>query len=491
MRAFFLLLCLPLAAGAAEIAALSGLDCTTTLYFHRLDSAQKVRATKAEAWLRSERERADPEHAEDLQLLAMQQFERFDEAQARTTAQIVLTNLKAQPPSVQLAGRLRVMAQRYHRQNNCTAADPVYELALGMSATLLGDAHVTSVGILYDYAVITRAQRLLEKRPDIHDRLAAALAGAPALASALPGVYEELGRAYYARGDFLQSERFWRVVAGANEKQSGLMAKARAAVGYELAAALYGQGRLADGDAERAAADTLSASAAASAARWTAPAASEAAQAFKRGNIGAALESALIDLARADEQLAQLEETEARVRREQAQGATSDQSQNAPSDPLMAIKLRQAIRATEAQRTVIAEHLTVVGELYHHQGKLTEAESFYRRGYAIKVSGKSVVARLTRHLPSDLGRLLRSKGQFSEAQQLQQAALDAALPELGDEHPDVIDARSELADLMVLQGNGAGAAPVYDELTRVYRKLNRPAEAAAIEAKRAALNMGR
>ncbi len=120
---------------------------------------------------------------------------------------------------------------------------------------------------------------------------------------------------------------------------------------------------------------------------------------------------------------------------------------------------------TEAQRTSaqgrlwhdtealqLAQARSYLGEIQHAMGELDAAAGTYEAALAGFAEGRVGDWKDRVRTRSDLAILYRMRGDAARAIPLQQQVLDELLPVLGEAHPDVKEARAELALLRKLQG---------------------------------------
>ncbi len=72
---------------------------------------------------------------------------------------------------------------------------------------------------------------------------------------------------------------------------------------------------------------------------------------------------------------------------------------------------------------------------------------------------------------STLGRLRANQYHDAEAEQLMRAALADMLPELGNEHPQVMDVKIDLADVLEVQGKYSEAQPLFEMVLEQKRRI--------------------
>jgi tetratricopeptide (TPR) repeat protein len=131
----------------------------------------------------------------------------------------------------------------------------------------------------------------------------------------------------------------------------------------------------------------------------------------------------------------------------------AQQDRAAPS-----LALSQALRNSAQARTAqnmqtfwLAQAHSYVGEILHAMGDHDGAAGAYEAALAGFGEGHPGNWRDRIRTRSDLAILYRMRGDAARAMQVQQQVLDELLPVLGEDHPDVKEARAELALLRKLQ----------------------------------------
>jgi tetratricopeptide (TPR) repeat protein len=105
----------------------------------------------------------------------------------------------------------------------------------------------------------------------------------------------------------------------------------------------------------------------------------------------------------------------------------------------------QAHARENGERLRLAETQRYLGEILHAMGKLDEAATAYQQALGNFPAAGQLRSLDRAHTRSDLAMLYRTRGELAKALPLQQQVLDELLPMVGEDHPDVIEARNELA----------------------------------------------
>lgn len=112
----------------------------------------------------------------------------------------------------------------------------------------------------------------------------------------------------------------------------------------------------------------------------------------------------------------------------------------------------QAHTRENTERLRLAETRSHLGEILHAMGDLDGAAAAYQQALAGFPEAGTLRTLDRAHTRSDLAILYRTRGEYAKALPLQQQVLDELLPLVGEAHPDVVEARNELALLRKLGG---------------------------------------
>jgi len=137
-----------------------------------------------------------------------------------------------------------------------------------------------------------------------------------------------------------------------------------------------------------------------------------------------------------------------------AEAKAKAQQDPAPDKAALAQAARTLAQARTWQNTEtfwLAQARSYLGEIQHALGELDGAAAAYEAALAGFGDGRSGNWKDRTRTRSDLAILYRTRGDAARALALQQQVLDELLPLLGEDHPDVIEARAELALLRKLQ----------------------------------------
>lgn len=142
-----------------------------------------------------------------------------------------------------------------------------------------------------------------------------------------------------------------------------------------------------------------------------------------------------------------------------AEFALAQARQNAATAPAtladLARRSAQAHARENLEKIRLAQTRSYLGEILHAMGDLDGAAAAYRQaleGFPVAGYMRSLDRAHTR---GALAILYRTRGDYASALPLQQQVLDELLPALGEAHPDVQEARKELALLRKLAGGAA------------------------------------
>lgn len=112
---------------------------------------------------------------------------------------------------------------------------------------------------------------------------------------------------------------------------------------------------------------------------------------------------------------------------------------------------------TDAQQ--LAQPLTSLGRVAHARGQFEQAEAFYQRALALREKQLGPEHPFAALGIFSLGKLAQDRQQLSAAAELYQRAYEIFLRAKGPDSPDTIGVLDALAQLKLLQGDGAAALP--------------------------------
>jgi hypothetical protein len=360
----------------------------------------------------------------------------------------------AAPPSATLAGTLQTRGQALFNSQQCQLGREVLESALRQSSAAAGPNDPASVAIAQDLLRIGLAQR--------DDALVRRLA--PAAKAALDARTQPLDPQdeqtvlalidfFYSQPgdrpeDLQQAEHFAQ--RGLALSTAGTATSARRLLSYHLVRIYYAQLRYAEGEALRVklAGDRPDPYGARAVKRPQ----DELVDLVRKGDLKAALDMARLQQARRQ----QLHEAS---RQALAQAEAAEAQVKAQQEPVQAnAATLQAQRSTLQARSRqngalidLAKTRSYVGEILHAMGDLDGAAAAYEAALAGFAEAQSKGWQDRTRTRSDLAILYRTRGDAARALTLQQQVLDELLPLLGEDHPDVQEARAELALLRKLQ----------------------------------------
>ncbi|WP_343732449.1 tetratricopeptide repeat protein [Duganella sp.] len=119
----------------------------------------------------------------------------------------------------------------------------------------------------------------------------------------------------------------------------------------------------------------------------------------------------------------------------------------------------------------LARDLNLLGELYRREGKLRQALACFEESLVLRQRGLGEDHPDTLVSKTNLATALRLQGKLEEAQFLEECVVDARERLLGAEHFDTLAARSALAITMGLQGRLAEALAIQDAVIDTYMRL--------------------
>jgi hypothetical protein len=354
----------------------------------------------------------------------------------------------AAPPSAMLAGTLQTRGQAFFNSQQCQLGREVLESALRQSSAAAGPNDPASMAIAQDLLRIGLAQR--------DDALVRRLA--PAAKAALDARRQPLDPQdeqtvlalidfFYSQPgdrpeDLQQAEHFAQ--RGLELTTPGTATSARRLLSYHLVRIYYAQLRYAEGEALRVklAGDRPDPFGASPARRQQ----DELIALVRKGDLKAALDMARLQQARRQQlheasrqALAQAEAAEAQVKAQQEPVQDNAATLQAQRSTLQA-RSRQNGALIDLART-----RSYVGEILHAMGDLDGAAAAYEAALAGFAEAQSKGWQDRTRTRSDLAILYRTRGDAARALTLQQQVLDELLPLVGEDHPDVQEARAELA----------------------------------------------
>jgi tetratricopeptide (TPR) repeat protein len=357
------------------------------------------------------------------------------------------------PPGTALARTLQERGRAFFNSQQCGLGREVLESALRLSRASAGPNDPASVAIAQDLLRIGLAQSdgLLVRR-----LAPAAMAALDARTQPLDPQDEQTVLAlidffYSQPGDSQQDLDQAEHLAqrGLALTTPGTATSARRVLSYRLASIHYAQLRYADGEALRI---QLASGRPDSLARKDAfgRQRDELVALVRKGDLQAALVMARAQLDQ--RRLAFETSRQARIQAEAAQA----QEQQGPDVDKSAVT--QAVRNSaqarmrqNAETLRLAQTGSYLGEILHAMGDLDGAAAAYEAALAGFVDGRNAGWEDRTRTRSDLAILYRMRGDVARALPLQQQVLDELLPLVGEEHPDVKEARAEIALLQKSQ----------------------------------------
>jgi tetratricopeptide (TPR) repeat protein len=357
------------------------------------------------------------------------------------------------PPSATLAGTLQTRGDAFFNSQQCQLGREVLESALRVSGAAVGPDAPGSVAIAQDLLRVGLAQR--------DDALVRRLA--PVAKAALDARRQPLDPQdeqtvlalvdffYSQPGDSEQDLRQAEQLAkrGLALTTPGTATSARRLLSYRLVSIYYAQLRYADGEALRIqlAGDR--------------PNPFDAKNGFvrqqkdlmalvRKGELQAALSMARTML---DQRQQAFDASRQALAQAVAAEAQLDRTPATPS-PALSLALGASVKARARQNgalIALAQTRSYLGEILHAMGDLDGAAAAYEAALAGFTEGGGANWQDRTRTRSDLAILYRTRGDVARALPLQQQVLDELLPLVGEDHPDVQEARAELALLRKLQ----------------------------------------
>lgn len=129
----------------------------------------------------------------------------------------------------------------------------------------------------------------------------------------------------------------------------------------------------------------------------------------------------------------------------------------------------------------LARDLNRLGELYRREGRAGQALHCFEESLALRLRclGEDHPDALLSK--SNLAAMLRQQGKLEEARFLQECITDTRARLLGADHPDTLTARTQLAATLSLQGQGADALALQDGVLEAYLRLLGPEHPLTLE----------
>ncbi|MBV6324462.1 tetratricopeptide repeat protein [Duganella violaceipulchra] len=119
----------------------------------------------------------------------------------------------------------------------------------------------------------------------------------------------------------------------------------------------------------------------------------------------------------------------------------------------------------------LARDLNLLGELYRREGRLRQALACFEESMSLRQRGLGEDHPDTLASKSNLAGVLRVQGQLDEAQFLEECIVEARERLLGREHLDTLAARANLAATLAEQGRAAEALAMLDAVLDAYLRL--------------------
>ncbi len=456
MRSLLLLLCFPMLAFGAAQQPLGPVQCDSNSTAVKLSEGQLAAAKQTEAALRNGSIEANLVNVDALNLLALAQYEWYRQSEASVTARTVADIWKREAPSAAIAARVQAHARQQLAYTSCKAAETLFDAALDIARKAVGEGDMLAVEIMSDLAVLYRVQRRLPERLALYKRIATALRADPTLGTRVPQVYIEMSDIAFRNKEYGEAEQHARMAIKHLDNGAEAPSLALAAALNEAAAALYGQGKLQEGDKLRDRAKNI-----VRVANGLGPVEVKVQQQpldtvaslYKRGQVDAALAKALQELRASEAKEVALVTALTALQADPI-------SQQVPIGEVRKRELASASRAIETQKYRTVYALADAADIHHSQERLAEAEPLYRKAFDM-VADKSIKSPIAARLAHGLGIILRRKGELTEAERFQHIAHANAQAEMGAEHPDALEAQVELARLYAAQGKLPEATKLY------------------------------
>nr|WP_315261572.1 tetratricopeptide repeat protein [uncultured Duganella sp.] len=133
----------------------------------------------------------------------------------------------------------------------------------------------------------------------------------------------------------------------------------------------------------------------------------------------------------------------------------------------------------------LARDLNLLGQLYRREGRLRQALASFEESLSLRQRGLGEDHPDTLISKINLANTLRQHGRLEEALFLDECIVDARQRLLGDEHFDTLSARANLAATLGLQGRLSEALPLQDGVLDTYMRLLGPDHLLTLSAKAA------
>jgi tetratricopeptide (TPR) repeat protein len=141
--------------------------------------------------------------------------------------------------------------------------------------------------------------------------------------------------------------------------------------------------------------------------------------------------------------------------------------------------------AARAMSQPLARELNLLGELYRREGKLRPALSSFEESLSLRQRALGEDHPDTLASKINLAGALRQQGRLDEAQFLEECIVEARERVLGGEHPDTLAARANLAATLGQQGRLVEALAMQDGVLDTYTRLVGPEHLQTLGAKAA------
>lgn len=463
MQSLLLLLALPLSVHGADSASLAAASCDGPRPGSYPGSTLRAAADADELAFASGVLAPNLANAEKLNRLALVQFQtgRVNESAATTAA--VGEIWRQATASAELAANLRYRARQHYQEANCNAALTLYAVALDMAQEAVSDRHVLTIGVMTElthlHATLNRPQLA---RP-LLARIEAALDAAPAIAASNPAINIGVADSAHRAAHFTMAEKYAR--AAMMQADTGTPNGHMLRPMNELAAALYGQGKVTEADQVRARAAAI-ATALQPRLDTRAPPLKDdqVALHFRAGEHAAALALAT----------GLLDQAEAELQSRRGVLAALENDQSSPGSAAKWQAIAQARTALRALTWTMARRLADTADLHHARQDLAQAGPLYRRALATLRAERAEQSELEARISQGLGMLLRTTGSLAEAETLQKTAISINDRRMGSVHPEMLRSYAELAAIAAAQGKLEDAALQYAALIKTVQGLPQP-----------------
>ncbi|NYE59035.1 tetratricopeptide (TPR) repeat protein [Duganella sp. 1224] len=145
--------------------------------------------------------------------------------------------------------------------------------------------------------------------------------------------------------------------------------------------------------------------------------------------------------------------------------------------------LEQGGGAARAVTQPLARDLNLLGELYSQEGKLRQAVISFEESLSLRQRGLGEDHPDTLVSKINLAAALRQQGRLDEAQFLDECIVESRERILGGDHPDTLAARANLAATLGLQGRAAEGLALQDSVLDTYTRLLGPDHPQTLAAK--------